>query len=127
MITSVQPIHQSATRNGDNVEKELLSQIRAGHYIIDYKIPKIISPLSAIPKSDGVHIIHIHDGSRPIGDSMNDYASLHLVTYQSLDDAVALTIKNYWVAKADLKNAYRSVPHLSNRLCRYWHLVVVLR
>ena len=42
---------------------------------------------------------------------MNDYASLQSVKYQSLhDDAVELATLNYWMAKVDLKYAYRSVP-----------------
>lgn len=55
------------------VEKELREQISNGHYVIASKKPIVVSALAAIPK-DGKHVRLIHDGSRPLGRAMHDYA-----------------------------------------------------
>ena len=52
----------------------------------------------------------IHDGSRPRGTAMNDYATPDKVQFQSLDDACRLAKQGYLCAKLDLQAAYRSVP-----------------
>jgi hypothetical protein len=93
------------------VEKELRSQIVQGNYIVATEKPAIVSPLAAIPKDDGSGDIRlIHDGSRPSGQVMNDYADLHSERFQTIQDACDLAKPGYWCAKLDLKSAYRSVP-----------------
>ena len=45
------------------------------------------------------------------GEAVNDYVSnSHKFKYQSLDDATQLVGHGYFMAKVDLKSAYRSVP-----------------
>ena len=57
----------------------------------------------------------IHDCSRPHGQALNDYISTHSFKFQTLDDALALLKRNYFMVKIDLRHAYRSVPiHPSN-------------
>jgi hypothetical protein len=87
-----------------------LAEIAEGNYVMAPAPPLIVSPLGIIPKSDGgVRIIH--DCSRPKGQAVNDYVShTFKFQYQSLDDAKKLINPNSYMAKVDLKSAYRSVP-----------------
>lgn len=101
--------HRSAIQHNDAVEKELLKQIAAGNYVLASEKPTIVSPLAAIEKDDG-DIRLIHDGSRPMGCAMNDYASVQHEHFQTIEDACSLAKPGYWMAKLDLKSAYRSVP-----------------
>ena len=94
----------------DLAQEQIQKEIDLGNYIKVNYIPDIVSPFGAIPKDDGsVHIIH--DCSLPeVGSSVNGYAKLEeKIKYQSIDDAVALLGQGYWMAKLDLKSAYRSV------------------
>ncbi|MCP4932897.1 MAG: hypothetical protein GY927_01530 [bacterium] len=93
----------------EKVEDQLLSEILAGNYQPCSSAPTIISALGAIPKPNGRDVRLIHDCSRPSGSAVNDYAENIPFRYQTLDDAVNITGKNYWLAKVDLKSAYRSV------------------
>ena len=57
----------------------------------------------------------IHDCSRPLGHALNDYITTQSFKFQTLDDAIKLLKPNYFMAKIDLRHAYRSVPiHKSN-------------
>ncbi|VDI71189.1 Hypothetical predicted protein [Mytilus galloprovincialis] len=87
----------------------ILTEIENGNYEFAKSTPKIISPLGIIPKSDGgVRIIH--DCSRPLGSAVNDFAGdVEKQKFQSVDDAAKLVTKNCFMAKVDLKSAYRSV------------------
>ena len=109
----MKPVHQhnhaSAHKHRDQVEKELLEQIQKGHYIVAEKKPTIVSALAAIPKDDGT-VRLIHDGSKPIGEAMNDYSQPDSVKFQTLQDACKLAKPFYYCAKIDLQSAYRSVP-----------------
>lgn len=102
--------HKSAVVYKKEVEKELISQIEIGNYIVASKKPLVVSPLAAIKKEDGESIRLIHDGSRPFGKAMNDYATLHSERFQTVTDACKIARQGYWCAKLDLKAAYRSVP-----------------
>ena len=94
----------------DQATKQVLSEIECGNYIVCEDKPAIVSPLSAIAKPDG-GIRLIHDGSQPEGTSMNDYATLDTHhRFQTVDDAAKHMYPGYYMAKVDLKAAYRSVP-----------------
>ena len=57
----------------------------------------------------------IHDCSRPVGSSLNDLAAPNAFSYQTLQDAIDHIKPNYYLAKLDLANAYKSVKiHPSN-------------
>ena len=97
------PLYQQAT-------KQVLSEIEHGNYLVCQEKPTVISPFSVIPKPDG-GVRLIHDGSQPAGASMNDYATLDShYRFQTIDDAAKLMWPGYYMAKVDLKSAYRSVP-----------------
>ena len=101
-----------------SVEKQLLAGIREGHYCIctSKTRPTIVSPLAAIPKADSNDVRLIHDCSVPRGLAVNDYCSeQESFCFESVTDALKLVQKGYFMAKVDLKSAYRSVPiHPSN-------------
>ncbi len=103
---SAQPgstLHHQAT-------KQVLSEIEQGNYLLCHEKPTVISPFSVIEKPDG-GVRLIHDGSQPAGASMNDYATLDThYRFQTVDDAAKLMWPGYFMAKVDLKSAYRSVP-----------------
>ena len=94
----------------DQVEKELLQQIQEGYYVLASERPLITSPLGAIEKPGSNDIRIIHDGSMKVGHAMNDYATPDSVKYESLQNALDLAKQGYYLAKVDLKSAYRSVP-----------------
>ncbi|VDI83885.1 Hypothetical predicted protein [Mytilus galloprovincialis] len=93
----------------NKAHQQILTEIENGNYEFAKSTPKIISPLGIIPKSDGgVRIIH--DCSRPLGSAVNDFAGdVEKQKFQSVDDAAKLVTKNCFMAKVDLKSAYRSV------------------
>lgn len=101
--------HPSAFRYKQEVEKELVNQVKLGHYVLTKNKPSIVSGLAAIPKDDGSVRI-IHDGSRPVGKAMNDYSYPNEEKFQSVQNACKIAQQNYFMAKIDLQSAYRSVP-----------------
>ena len=95
--------------------KQILKEIENGHYICSDIKPTIVSAIGAIPKRDSPDIRIIHDCSRPPGKSVNSHATLRKEKFQTIDEAVKLIKPGYFMAKVDLKNAYRSVRiHPSN-------------
>lgn len=105
--------HPSAQPNSPLYAKateQINIEIQNGNYIEIHEPPVIISPLGVIPKPDG-GVRLIHDCSRPQGLSVNDYVSnKEKHKYSSVDSASKLVHKGYYMAKVDLKSAYRSVP-----------------
>lgn len=103
--------HTSALLNEEIVTEIVKDEISKGHYEIcntEWK-PLIISPLGLVPKADGGHRL-IHDCSLPRGDSVNDHAiEQEKQSYESVDDAVSLMSEQCYMAKVDIKSAYRAV------------------
>ena len=75
--------HPSAYSHSKLVEQELSNQLAYGHYVKTTSKPRVVSPLGAIPKDGGDEVRLIHDGSRPLGDAMNDYSTLYPIRYQT--------------------------------------------
>ena len=85
--------HPSASPEHGNyeaVKQQVLSEISDGNYVVCDNKPLLISPLGAIPKPPGgVHLIH--DCSRPVGNALNDHATLDCSQkFETLDDATSL-------------------------------------
>lgn len=96
------------------VEKQIYKEMINGRYCVAPEQPKIVSALGAIKKQSG-GIRLIHDASRPETVSINAFCPKENVKYQSLQDAVDKIRPNYYLAKCDLSEAYRSVKiHPSN-------------
>ena len=111
---SIQPTechNYSSLSDGDNaskVAKQILWEVDNGNYQVTEQKSTIVSALGAIPKPNG-KIRLIHDCSRPDNVAVNHYASLDPCKYDSLQDALKLMKKGYFMAKVDLESAYRSV------------------
>ena len=112
--------HPSASigsKHFDRANAQVCLEIENGNYIKVDQPPIIVSPLGAIPKPDG-GIRLIHDCSRPAGYAVNDYVtSTERHRFQSVDDAAKLVKKGHFMAKVDLKSAYRSVS-ISKHSCK---------
>ena len=77
--------------------------------------PTIISALGAVPKPDSDDLRLIHDCSMPPKLGVNSYIDIEKQKFQTVDDAVQSIQRGYYLAKVDLRHAYRSVPvHPSN-------------
>ena len=96
--------------NIDKVEEQIRTEISKGHYVNVDEKPTIVSSLGAVPKSDPSNIRLIHDCSRPVGGNLNLYASIDSVAYDTVEEATRLLPPGGFMAKIDLRNAYRSVP-----------------
>lgn len=71
--------------------------------------PLIVSALGAIPKAESSELRLIHDRSQPHGQAVNDYIATHSFKFQTMDDAIKLLQQGCFMAKIDLRHAYRSV------------------
>lgn len=91
------------------MESQIKEEIRLGRYIVTDKRPLIISALGAIPKPGSEEIRLIHDCSRPQGQSVNHYANPDKFHFDSIDKAIKCVTPNSWMAKVDIKAAYRHV------------------
>lgn len=101
--------------NKNKVESQILTELEHGHYLKTDHKPTIISAISAISKKNTDNIRLIHDCSRPIGKAVNDFAPSDTFRFETIQDAASLVGKQYFMAKIDLSNAYRSVKiHPSN-------------
>ena len=91
------------------MQKQIVEEIVHGNYVISETKPLIISAIGAIPKPNSSDVRIIHDCSRPVGGSVNSFASCDPLKYQTLDEAVKMSTPQCYYAKLDLKSAYRSV------------------
>ena len=71
--------------------------------------PLIFSAPGAVPKEDLTELRMIMDHTRPLDTSANSYMDLEHYKYVTVDDAAAQAQPGCWLAKVDLKHAYRSV------------------
>jgi hypothetical protein len=100
--------YRSVLENADLVELKIKNEILLKRYTICESPPQITSSLGAVPKQNG-DIRLIHDLSRPQG-GVNKFATETSVVYPILDKALAMIIPGSFLAKVDLKDAYRAVP-----------------
>ena len=101
---------------GAKVEHTIREELKEGNYLITHCKPTIVSAIGAVPKANSDELRLIHDCSMPEGLGVNSYVpSLDKLHFQTIDDAIKLVDHNYYLAKIDLRHAYRSVPiHPSN-------------
>ncbi|XP_053390038.1 uncharacterized protein LOC128552969, partial [Mercenaria mercenaria] len=104
----------SVFRDQELVNKRINYETEEGNYVIVSEKPIVVSALSSIPKPDG-NIRLIHDFSRPINQSVNDFASIEHFQYQTVSNAINKLTPHAYLANIDLEHAYRSVGlHPSN-------------
>ena len=94
----------------EKVEATILEELAAGNYRIADCKPTIVSALGAVPKPDSEDLRIIHDCSMPPGRGVNAFIDIEKQKFQTLDDATKLIGKDFYIAKVDLRRAYRSVP-----------------
>ena len=97
----------------DKVENAIIKEIELGRYRVVHEQPRIVSPLGAVPKGED-EIRLLHDCSQPVDKAVNDYATVNKHSFVSADTAVSKVTEGSYMAKVDLKFAYRQVP-LSER------------
>ena len=103
------------TEARDKVEQTILQEIEEGNYRISPSKPTTVSALGAIPKTDSAELCLIHDCSMPPGKAVNDYIDIDKFKFQTVDDAMQLIDKGYYLVKIDLRHAYHSINiHPSN-------------
>jgi hypothetical protein len=107
--------YQSCFQYAELVEKQIQYELSNGSYVATCVKPTIISALGAIPKSNS-KVRLIHDASRPLHMSVNDYVQSDTsCSYMDLRVVSELISEGCYLAKIDLQSAYRSVPiHPSN-------------
>jgi hypothetical protein len=98
----------SAINNHDIAETLINAELAEGNYIKVNQQPDIVSALGIVPKADGSHRL-THDLSRPIGCAVNDMASKVPFQYDTISDAINMIKPGWFLAKVDLKSAYRGV------------------
>ena len=99
----------------DKVKSTLLEEIAIGNYVVSEVKSIIISAVRAVSKADSEEIRLIHDCSQPKDSAVNDYADINSFRYETSDDAIKLLKPGYYMAKVDLRHAYRRVNiHPSN-------------
>ena len=105
--------NKSALRPGskDQIEAQLVKGLQQDHFAVadQSQMPIIINALGAVPKKDSDKVRMIMDCSRPPSMNANSYIDLEHYKYVTVDDAANLCQPGCWLAKVDLKNAYRSV------------------
>ena len=93
----------------DAVKCHIVTEITEGNYVVSDVKPELISPLGAIPKSNG-GVRLIYDCSQPSGCAVNDYASLgDSHSFQTIDNPTELVQPGYYMDKIYLKSAYHSI------------------
>jgi len=98
----------TAIETCEAVEAQILEEIDCGNYVPCETKPTLVSSLGAIPKPNG-KVRLIHDCSRP-GGGLNSYATTTPFAYQTVDEAIKLLLPGGYMAKVDLRHAYRVVP-----------------
>ena len=89
------------------VEKTIRDEIQQGNHIVTITKPTVVSASGAILKPNSSEVRLIHDCSRPYGHEVNEFISTRYFKFHWLDDAIKLLKPNYFMAKIDLKLAYR--------------------
>ena len=100
--------YKSVLENFARVEEKITNEIVLGRYVVSELKPQIVSSLGVVPKQNG-DIRLIHDLSRPYS-GVNQYALDTSISYATLDDALSHIKPESYLAKVDLKDAYRAVP-----------------
>ena len=83
--------YRSATESTvrQQVERQILTEIKQGNYIVTTEKPTIVSALWAIPKPDSTYIRLIHDCSGPDLTSLNSNANCEHYSYDTVDKVTA--------------------------------------
>jgi hypothetical protein len=96
------------------VEARIREEVAEGNYLVTPEDSvTLISPLATIDKPDG-DIRLLHDLSFPKNHGLNSYALKEDCHYEGIRDALQTLKPGMFLAKCDLKSAFRSVPVCEN-------------
>lgn len=102
------PNHKSAMSNKEATWKLIEKEVVLGNYIQVDSAPTIVSPLALVPKGEGFRLIH--DCSAPCHSCLNSYApEFDKYSYETVDHAVSMLTPGDYMAKVDIRAAYRHV------------------
>lgn len=103
--------NKSALRPGakEQIEEQLCKGLLQGHFALPKTPPAIVNAIGAVPKRDSSELRMTMDCSRPFAVSANSYMDLDHYKYVTVDEAACKAKPHFWLAKVDLKHAYRSV------------------
>ena len=103
--------NRSALRPGakEQIEEQLCKGLSLGHFGSSDIPPIIVNAIGGVPKRDSSELRLIMDCSRPLALSANSYMDLDHYKYTTVDEAACKAKPGFWLAKVDLKHAYRSV------------------
>jgi len=104
------------SQHHEQVENQILEEIRDGRYVVTSTKPTIVRSIGAIQKSDGIHVRLIHDALKPEGQGLNGYVSTKMdIKFQFVNSTTQLKTPGCYMAKLDLKSVYR-IHHNTNVL-----------
>lgn len=113
VVHAFTPNNKSALRPGaqEQIEAQLVNGLQLDHFAVadQSHMPLVINALGAVPKKNSDEVRMIMDCSRPPTMNANSYIDLDHYKYVTVDDAANLCQPDCWLAKVDLKHAYRSV------------------
>ena len=103
--------NKSALRPGakEQTEEQLSEGLSLGHFAMSSTPPTIVNAIGAVPKRASSELRMIMDCSQPFAASANSYMDLDHYKYVTVDEAACQAKPSFWLAKIDLKHAYRSV------------------
>ena len=88
------------------VEQTIREEIWEGNYVVTQSKPTLVSALGAVLKPDSDKLRLIHDCSMPPSKGVNSYVpNIDKLRFQTIDDAIKLLDKGYFLAKIDLRHA----------------------
>ena len=93
----------------EQIEEQLCGGLSLGHFGTSNSHPIIVNVIGAVPKRDSSELRPIMDCSRPLTFSANSHMDLDHYKYTTVDEAACKAKLGFWLAKIDLKHAYRSV------------------
>ena len=103
--------NRSALKPGakEQIEEQLHQGLALGHFGSSNTPPTIVNAIGAVPKKDSSELRMIMDCSRPLALSANSYMDHDHYKYTTIDEAACKAKPGFWLAKIDLKHAYRSL------------------
>ena len=103
--------NKSCLRPGakEQLEQRLCAGLLKGHFAVSQTPPIIVNAIGAVPKRESTELRMFMDRSRPFAKSANSYMDLDHYKYVTVDGAACKAKSGFWLAKVDLKHAYRGV------------------
>ena len=115
----------TAAQDPQPIKDKLQKEVNLGHMVGPFSDPPfpdlICSPVGLVPKKESTELCMIMHLSYPYRESINNFINPEKAAtmYQSFQDAVKLVVQQgrfCWLAKGDMKSAFRVVPIIFKHL-----------